>query len=484
MNMRILQYWILLLLGVVMLPSCEDDDSFSTSPNNVLTFSTDTVKLVTTFSTVPTATKTMWVYNRSGDGLRCTSVRLMKGNQTGFRVNVDGYYLGSSEGYQVSDVEIRNKDSIRVFVELTAPKNQRPEVVTIDDDLVFTLESGVQQKVHLRSWSWDAEKWTNKVISENTTIDSETPIIIYGGLTVEEGATLTIAAGTTLYFHNDAGINVNGTLITQGTAEKNVVLRGDRIDHMFDYLPYDRVSGQWRGITFGPTSFDNVIEYTDIHSTYDGVWCESEDATRMKLRLLNSTIHNCQGYGLYAANCMLDIQNTQMTNTLNDCACFIGGSVTLLNCTLAQFYPFDSARKAAIRFSNDKPLNLICRNSLITGYADDVLMGSNTDETQDFNFFFDHCVIRTPEITGDDGKHFTEVVFENPEDTTHAGQKHFVKVDGNQQDYDFHLSKASLAKDAADPTTSTATDHDGVLRDDTPDMGAYECTEQEETEKP
>lgn len=484
MKIRIILQIAILLLGVSTWTSCEDDDSFSASPDKMLTFSTDTVKLDTTFSRVPTPTKTMWVYNKSGDGLRCTSVRLQKGNQTGFRVNVDGFYLGSSEGFQVSDIEIRNKDSIRVFVELTAPLNQQTKPVQLDDDLVFTLESGVQQKVHLRSWSWDAEMWTNKVVSQDTTINAGTPIIIYGGITVEEGATLTINAGTTLYFHQDAGLDVHGTLKTVGTAEEPVVLRGDRIDRMFDYLPYDRVPGQWQGITLRESSYDNTIEYTDIHSSYNGIVCESADPTRMKLRLWNSTVHNCQGYCLQAVNSMLDIRNTQLTNALHDCANFDGGDVTLLNCTLAQFYPFDSARKAAIRFTNGTPLNLICRNSLITGYADDVLMGSKTDETQDFNFLFDHCVIRTPEITGDDAKHFAEVIYENIEDTIHAGRKHFIKVDADKQDYDFHLSKNSLAKDIADPATATQEDRDGVVRDDKPDVGAYECTEQEEEEQP
>ena len=31
-------------------------------------------------------------------------------------------------------------------------------------------------------------------------------------------------------------------------AEKGIVLRGDRLDNMFDYLPYDYVSGQWQGV--------------------------------------------------------------------------------------------------------------------------------------------------------------------------------------------------------------------------------------------
>lgn len=89
--------WSLLLLA--MLFSCSDDDSFTVSPSNRLTFSLDTVSLDTVFSQVPTVTKTFWVYNKSGDGIRCSTIRLEKGNQTGFRVNVDGSYLGASEGF-------------------------------------------------------------------------------------------------------------------------------------------------------------------------------------------------------------------------------------------------------------------------------------------------------------------------------------------------------------------------------------------------
>lgn len=76
---------IIVLLAVVGLATaCNDDDSFTTSTSNLLTFSTDTLRLDTTFSKVPTPTKTFWVYNRSGEGIRLTNVRLENGNQTGF----------------------------------------------------------------------------------------------------------------------------------------------------------------------------------------------------------------------------------------------------------------------------------------------------------------------------------------------------------------------------------------------------------------
>ena len=49
------------LLGIVSLSSCMDDEDFSSSRADLLTFSTDTVRLDTTFSNVPTPTRTMWV---------------------------------------------------------------------------------------------------------------------------------------------------------------------------------------------------------------------------------------------------------------------------------------------------------------------------------------------------------------------------------------------------------------------------------------
>ena len=139
---------ILFLLSIVaLLAACSDDDTFTTSRSNLLSFSTDTLKLDTFFSSVPTSTRTFWVYNRSGAGLRLTNVRLSQGNQTGFRVNVSGDELNAANGYQVKDLEVRNKDSIRVFVEMTSPLNNGTSPQKITDDLIFTLESGVQQRV-------------------------------------------------------------------------------------------------------------------------------------------------------------------------------------------------------------------------------------------------------------------------------------------------------------------------------------------------
>ena len=463
--------------------ACTDDDSFSASRANVLTFSSDTITFDTLFSRVPTATRTFWVYNRSGDGIRCASVRLENGNQTGFRVNVDGIYLGSSQGYQTNEIEIRDKDSIRVFVELTSPNTNAATPQLIEDNLVFTLESGVEQHVNLRGYSWDADIYGLLEIHNDTTISAvNKPLIIQQELRVDSGATLTVAPGSTIYFGQKAGINVYGRLIANASADVNVTCRGDRIDHMFDYLPYDRVPGQWQGIHFYESSYENSLSYTDIHSTYNGVVCDSSNVQRLKLKAYNTTIHNCQGYGLVETNSVVDLWNCQITNTLNDCAAFFGGGAMLRHCTIAQFYPFDSNRGVALRFANYRdeknyPLyQFDVYNSLVTGYADDVVMGDFHDDV-DAAYMFSHCILRTIKPDTLNEKQFNHVVFENVEDTAAiTGEKHFKDIDADQQYYDFHLDSLSTAIDSAIvlPNGYSATDRDGRQRDDRPDIGCYE----------
>lgn len=466
----------LLALLLCVMTGCQDDDSFSTNVSNILSFSADTVKLDTVFSAVPTTTRTFWVHNESGDGIRCTNIRLERGNQSGFRVNVDGVYLGSESGYQASEVEIRKGDSIRVFVELTSPVNGRNKPWLVEDNLLFLLESGVTQKVNLNAYSWDAIKYRNLHITNDTTLTGDRPIIVYGKLTVEEHATLTLAAGTTLYFHDGGGIDVYGRLCSQGEAGKEVILRGDRLDWMFDYLPYDLMSGLWDGIHFYETSYDNVMEFTDLHSSFNGIVCDSADVEKQKLTLKNMTVHNCQGKGLSTVNCKVTAENCQFTNTLYECVDILGGDVTMNHCTLAQFYPFDSNRRPALNYYSTTTMPLLrmdCINSIVTGYPEDVVMGATENENIPFNYRFISSILRTPAV--EDAEHIIDVIFENVEDTASVqGDKHFKLVDINTQHYDFHLDSLSPAINKGSKDYPVSNDRDGKARDDQPDIGCFE----------
>ncbi|MCD7713355.1 MAG: right-handed parallel beta-helix repeat-containing protein [Prevotella sp.] len=469
---------LVLLAGMACLFGACSDDDFTTSSSVWLTFSADTIAFDTVFVGVPTAMQDFWVYNKSGSDLRLSSVRLERGNQSGYRVNVDGIYLGDAAGWQTTDVEIRGGDSIRVFVELTATSSGKGDIELAEDNIVFTLESGNVQRVNLRATAWDALMLTDPVISENTTYTAEQPIVVFGTLTVEEGAVLTLSPGTTLYMRDDTGMDIYGTLVARGEPGNEVVLRGYRIDRMFDYLPYDGVSGQWRGIHFYGSSYDNVLEYTDLHSAFTGIEVDSADISRSKLTLNSCTVHNCQGYCLTSKSASMTINNCQISNALDDCLNVDGGNITVDNCTLAQFYPFDAERGVAFRFAaTTAPLTLTCNNSLITGYADDELQLGDTLYTTHFRF--DDCLIRVIEDASVDPQFFTGTHFETADDTIPNGKDHFVKFDTDNLQYDFRLVEESPCVDAANPLTALPTDRDGNTRDDKPDIGAYELIKDE-----
>lgn len=467
--------------------SCTDDDSFTTSPSDMLTFSRDTVRLDTVFSTVPTSTHTFWVYNHSSDGLRLSQVRLLRGNQSGFRVNVDGTFLDNTQGSQVSNLEIRKGDSIRVFVELTSSMTNSDEPQLVEDNLLFRLESGVEQRVCLQAYSWDALLCDSVIIKSDSIISTSKPIVIRGGLKVEDGATLTINAPAALYFRNGAGVDVYGRLVVgaNGVGE-NVVFRGERTDRMFDYLPYDRVSGQWKGIRIHESSTGNRISNADIHSADYGIICDSAafDSLSLRLALENVTIHNCKGPGLESHNSNISIINCQITNTLGDCVAVYGGQALIVYCTLAQFYPFSADRGAALRFTNfyedsDLPLYLMeCHNSLITGYADDVIYGEVKDSTVAYGYYFSNCIIRSPDPRDDKDANYNEEIFNNvtwesPEDSI-EGTKHFRIIDEDNLFYDFHLDSLSTARGKAWRTGLFPLDRDGNPRGDSPDVGCYQ----------
>lgn len=483
-------FFYIALFTAAMLTACSDDDSFTTNPSARLTFSRDTVSLDTVFSTVPTSTHTFWIYNNNGDGLRLSQVRLQRGNQSGFRVNVDGSFLDNTTGSSVSDLEIRKGDSIRVFVELTSGLTNSDLPQLVEDNIVFCLESGVEQKVNLRAYSWDAEIYDSLRISEDATISSHRPIIIRKGLRVDNNVTLTLNAPTRLFFHSGAGVDVYGRLIVNSSPETagDVVFRGDRMDNMFDYLPYDRVSGQWRGIHLFPSSTGNIFYRADIHSAEYGIICDAADEyipDDMRLAMENVTIHNCKGPGLKAVNSNVSLINCQFSNTLGDCVGIYGGSVLMVYCTLAQFYPFSGDRGVALRFTNyyedqDYPLHLLdCRNTLVTGYADDEVMGETRNEDVKFGYIFSDCILRTPEDNSDTSSEaFVNILWEKS-DMEVQGEAHFRSVDADRQYYDFHLAPKSPAVGRASVIPEIPYDRDMNVRGDKPDVGCYQCVSEE-----
>lgn len=479
-------YVIAGLLLLFSLVSCNDKDSFG---SGTLTFEKTTLSLDTCFSTVPTPHKTLMVYNNSGDGIRISRVYLEKMNQTGFRVNVNGTYLGGDGGYQTRDMELREGDSLRIFVELTSRNNGDTIPKLMEDRLMFQLESGTTQYVTLNAYSWDAILMKDATLKKDSVISNvhHRPVVVYGTLTVDTNATVTITKGTTMYFHSGAGIRVNGTLKIQG--EKNegekvneVTLRCDRLDRMVSNLTYDNNPGQWGGIHFTGISHDNEFEYVDIHGATDAVVCDSaQNKNQTTLTLKNATIHNAKGVGLSSNSCNIVMENTQISNTFGNCLSLLGGDVKMTHCTIAQYYPFDSARGYAMSFHNraeliDYPLTLRAYNCLIKGYADDVMLWSAHEEGKaQIDATFTSCILRT---SAPDGYQymFNNCIFEDPANQDYSPENSFVLFDTHDFFYDFTPKENTLPISKANGEFTLPIDRKGNERisDQTHDIGCFE----------
>ena len=479
---RLLQ--IIMTIVSVLLAACSEDTDFSVNPSLRLEFSRDTIAFDTLFTTVGSPTAGIVVRNRNSSALRISSVRLGSGGDSGFSVLVDGQY-----GAVMNDLEIRAKDSIFLYAAVELERNGADVPLMVKDSLVFTLESGVQQQVTLLAYGRDVTFLRGEVVDVDRRLSSG-HYVVYDSLVVAPDATLAVDKGTTLYFHDKAFMRVDGTLEACGTLEQPVVMRGDRTDNMFSYLPYDRVPGQWGGVVFSSTSNGNVLSHCDIHSANYGVIVEAGDTTVQRISIESSKLCNFKGNALELNMSRASVNNSLIANAKGNCVKVVGGAVSFVHCTIANFYIWEQ-RDVALALHNSHegapaPLRgALFANCVISGSRADEVMGYLTslgDTVPDcINYRFENSLINTV-VTEDSC--FVNVSFDN----TPNGKEYFRVIDHSTFYYDFHLRPDSLnlqmaiGRGADEYIESLPYDLDGVARvAGAVDAGCYQYVE--ETEK-
>lgn len=471
---------------VVVLASCSDYDKWTVDPSARLVFSEDTVAFDTVITGQSSPTRNLLVWNNNKKGVRVSSVQLGKAGESRFRVNIDGHYLYGGVG---DDFEVRGKDSIFVKIEVSLPEDSKEPNPHYEDNLVFMLESGLTQSVQLVADGMDVYVMKGVTLSSDTTFTSERPLWIKDSLVVAEGVTLTIQPGTRLMFHDGVDLVVNGTLNARGTVEEPIIFRGDRLDHLFPYLPYDNTTNRWGGIHFTATSTHNVMEQCDVHSGTYGIRCDSTlelDIDRPVLTLTNSIVHNVGGHGLDIDNSSVVAVGSQLSNTLGHTVRQVGGATLFVHCTIAQYYPFSADRGDALFLTNRNgeddvyPFQMAYFiNSVITGMAEDVIMGdmAEVSDYEPLPYLFRNCLLRTAET--DDEERFVNNIFDNDKDLDPSGTKHFKLYDDYNFIYDFMPVEESAIRGKADAELTvrySPVDRRGVSRmqEGGADIGAYQ----------
>lgn len=400
---------LMTLIAIIALAttSCIEDD-FSTSPNDVLSFSTDTVRFDTVITSMSTPTKQLLVYNKSKKMLNIESIRIagVSSDKAKFFLNVDGV-----KGTEFHNVEIRGEDSIYVFIESQLQGSNTFEPVEINDRIEF-VTNGVTQKVTLNAWGQDVIILRDDTISTDTHLTANRPYLIYDTLTVAQGATLTIDPGATLLFHDKAWIKVLGTLKAIGSQDKPITMRGDRLDHVVGEIGFDIMSGQWDGIIIYPGSVGNEMQYVNMRGSYWG--CEvfgDGDLSRRTLHIFNSVLHNATNVVLYCTDAWVDAEGTEFSDAGYN-VLLVGGKSKgrYVNCTFANYYLFKAIEGTIVLFDyedNTKGnINCSLENCILYGLCSDIYPGDLTGT----DIYIRNCLFKAD---GEDDANFTSCVWKS-----------------------------------------------------------------------
>lgn len=447
---------------VAMAMSSCIDDEISTSSSDLLTFSTDTVKFDTVITRQGTPTKQFLVYNKGKKMLNISSIKVAGESNGHFFLNVDGV-----KGEEIHDIEVRGEDSIFVFVESRLDPTNQDEPEYLEDNIEF-VTNGVTQKVAITAWGQDVIILNDTTLSKPTHLTDNKPYVVYGTLTVDSLVDVTIDPGATLLFHDKASLFVKGKLIANGTEDKPITLRGDRLDHVVGEIGYDIMSGQWDGVYFNYGSYDNEMSYVSMRGNTYGLQVYSSDMSRQSLHLLNCVLHNCTYLTLLGENAWIDAEGTEFSDAGIYVANFFGGKLQFVNCTFANYYLF-SVIEGPI-------LNLLTKfedgtEALFDAHFDNCIFYGNTSELNvdaldGMNVLMRNCLFKSK---GEDDDCFINCVWL-------ADPKFYTEREDYIFDYRLHDGSDAIARGDRSMCPATARyDRYGVDRfaREGHDIGAY-----------
>lgn len=464
MRVRFNLYMLLCaVLFPVLLTACIED-GYTTSSSDLLEFSTDTLSFDTTFTESGTPTRTFKVYNKHSKMIQISSIALTGGDGGRFYINVDGM-----SGTEFSDVDIRANDSIYIFVEAYIDTTNENNPIKVEDKIEF-LTNGVMQYVVVDAWGQDVVRLDNELVDSDRVLTAEKPYWLHDTLTVAQGATLTIEAGATLYFHDKAAMRVDGMLNAIGTLDSPITMRGDRLDNVVGDISYDIMSGQWGGIDISADSYENNMHYVSMRGSTTGLVVDSCDIQRVKLDLFNSVLHNSSSSVLTVNHAWVIADGCEFSDAANSVISLTGGKYSFNQCTFSNNYLFSTISGCIIDInylyldeSITMPLmSATFNNSIIYGLASDINNGDLTDT----DVVIQYTLLRSD---GSDDDNFINCIW--------GGDPKFYTV-RDEYYFDYRLQNESDAIARGELSLMPercATDRYGVVRNNGNgvDLGAY-----------
>ncbi|KOY50861.1 hypothetical protein [Polaribacter dokdonensis] len=496
-----MRYFIsfLICVALITVSSCRKD--FSTIPNfGSLEFSKDTVFLDTVFTNIGSATYNLKVYNRGNNAITIPRIALENGTSSNYRLNVDGI-----PGKEFNNIDILAEDSIFVFVETTidassitnplytdrilfdtGTNQQDVDLVTLVQDANFIFPGKDPLSMKIDSLTLDGQATTIKgrfLEDSELTITNTKPTVIYGYAAVSANKTLTINAGSQIYFHTNSGLIIDkeATLQVNGTLSEKVTFQGDRLENSFSKVP-----GQWGTIWMRAGSKNNEIKHAQIRNGIIGILIDSLGSdTSPTLKLENSEIYNNSNFGILARETNIEAHNIVVGSAGQaSLAATVGGTYNFTHSTFANFWNNGIRQLPAVLVNNffvfiDANGNetTATRDLNAANFTNCIFDGNNNIEFlldkvdgSAFNYSIQNCLISFNDSNNSfDGN--AEMDFNNPnyQNIILNGTADF----RNNQNEDFIIGENSSARSNAIPTPFTQ-DLLGVDRTTNPAIGAYQ----------
>lgn len=465
------------------------EDIVNDDPALRLSFSLDTLSFDTVFTSIGSATMQFVVYNRNANAVVIS--RIWQDTHNEFKVNIDG----ENDLNRTSDWQLRGGDSLIVFVKVLIDPTKQNSPVLVEDNLHFAV-NGNTQTIHLEAYGQDVHLIRTKsrlTVFNDKTFEADKPYLIYDTVAVRKN--LVFNSGARLYFHYDAALLAYGDVEAKGTLDAPVTLCGDRIDNLYDSVPYAYVAGLWSGVYLmdeqsAPQKTYN-LNYIDITSANVGLYCLSEKTSSLpQLTLTNSRIHNHAVYGLVLQHTDATVANCEISNAAAFCAYLSGGTHRFIHTTVASYFNSTNVRiqstpredVAAVYINNVSknkiPTHTSFRNCIITGIRrNNLLVATPLPKFYEDTIANNYIKADTLRIAAADNN-----VFWQEDDTTDVFRNTYYKYKEYIY-YDFRLDTLSPARGIADSLTALSYPFDRlgnprirIVEGDTirPDAGCYQ----------
>ena len=461
----------LILISFFFLVACKKE-SFITSPDARVTITADSLKFDTVFTTAGSVTQSFKIVNENDQKINVSSVRLMGGNSSAYKINADGFV-----GPEINNLEIAPDDSIYVFVSVIINPNASNLPFVVQDSIQISY-NGRDRLVQLEAWGQNAHFFRSKEITTDETWTNDLPYVILGSLVVDPNQILSIEKGCRIYVHADAPLVINGSILVNGGVDSldRVYFQGDRLDE-----PYKDFPASWPGIFFNSGSKDNVFNYAVLRNAYQAIAAQDPSPNaNPKVTLNECIIDNAYDAGIITNNSSVSATNCLISNCGKNLALVKGGDYRFLHCTIVSYSNDYILHKDPVLLASNyisvnnvpqtAPLNALFRNCIFWGEGglvdDEVVIAKDPGATLNVNFDYGLWKIQKTDPSTVAGVTANQIINNQP--------PLFDSVNTSKRYYDFHLQMNSPAIDKG-TDAGVSIDLDGKPRPvGVPDLGCYE----------